>query len=73
MTTSELERHIGIQITDVAQGLEELKTMYNELIFKGFIRMTDIDNNVITIEEMVERLDKFATMVREIEHNFKYV
>lgn len=73
MTTSELERHIGIQITDVAQSLEELKTMYNELIFKGFIRMTDIDNNVITIKEMISRVDKFATMAREIEHNFKYV
>lgn len=73
MDTIELERHIGIQITDVAQSLEELKTLYESLAFIGITRLADIDGKIISIEEMIKRVDKFAQMAREIEKNFKYV
>lgn len=73
MSTIELERHIGNQITDVAQSLEELKTLYESLAFIGLTRLADIDGKIVSIEEMISRVDKFAQMAREIEKNFKYV
>lgn len=69
----ELERHIGYEITDVAQSLEDLETLYGIERMKGTIRVADIDNNIISIDEMIERVGKYAQMAREIEHNFKYV
>lgn len=73
MMIRELEKHIGIQITDVAQCLEELSELYNYEKLKGTIKVEDIDNSIISIDGMIQRIDAFAKMARDIERNFKYV